>query len=585
VQQKVATMPKLWRISPYDEACVRGLSAGLRISPVLAQVLSARGFSTPERAGAFLDSKLAELRDPETLPGLPAAADRVVAAINAGRRITIYGDYDVDGVTAASLLWHCLKLAGAKVDYYVPHRLEEGYGLNCDALSKLHEVDPNSVVITVDCGIASLREAEHARQLGLELIVTDHHEMAATLPEAHEVVHPRLPGGDYPFDGLCGAGVAFKLAWGICARLGDGKRASPRMREFLLSAVGLAAIGTVGDVVPLLDENRVLVRYGLTSLKERAPIGLKALMQIAGLHEKPALDAEDIAFTLAPRINAAGRLGQARLAVELLTTDNPERAAKLAEYLEEQNRVRQTVERRIFKHAKELVEQHPEWADQPALVLADPEWHAGVIGIVASRVVEHYQKPAVMIALNAVEQMGQGSARTYADVDLFRGFSACAEHLHTFGGHQCAAGLKIATAKIDAFRDAFCRYVRDNHADAPRTEELRIDAEVRFADLTVPAVTELERLGPFGRSNPRPVLASTKVELAEPPRKMGEGERHLSLMVKHYGKKLRAVAFGKGEWADEIAAVNGPISISFAPGINRYRGYENVELKLLDWQR
>lgn len=584
MQQKVVTMAKIWRFSPYDEASVRGLSAGLRISPVLAQVLSARGYGSPERAGAFLDSKLAELRDPELLPGLSAAADRVVAAVQAGRRITIYGDYDVDGVTATSLLWHCLKLAGAKVDYYVPHRLEEGYGLNCDALTKLHEVDPQMLVITVDCGIASLREAHFARELGLELIVTDHHEMAATLPEADGIVHPRLPGGNYPFDGLCGAGVAFKLAWGICARLGDGKRASPRMREFLLSAVGLAAIGTVGDVVPLLDENRVLVRYGLTSLKERAPIGLQALMKIAGLSEKPALDAEDIAFTLAPRINAAGRLGQARLAVELLTTSDPERAAKLAEYLEEQNRVRQTVERRIFKHAKEVVEQHPDWADHPALVLAHPEWHAGVIGIVASRVVEHYQKPAVMIAINTQEQMGQGSARTFADIDLHRGFSACAEHLHTFGGHQCAAGLRISTDKIDAFRAAFCQYVRENHGGESRTQELQIDAEVRFADLTVQAVTELERLGPFGRSNPRPVLASTKVELAEPPKKMGEGERHLSLSVTHYGKKLRAIAFGKAEWADEIAAVKGPLAITYAPGINRFRGYENVELKLLDWQ-
>ncbi|HTI51298.1 MAG TPA: DHHA1 domain-containing protein, partial [Planctomycetaceae bacterium] len=338
------------------------------------------------------------------------------------------------------------------------------------------------------------------------------------------------------------------------------------------------------DVVPLLGENRVLVRFGLQSLRERSSLGLKSLLKITNLQDKPLLDAEDVAFSLAPRINAAGRLGQARLAVELLTTDNPERAGMLAAYLEEQNKARQTVERRMFKQAKELVDEHPEWKDQPALVLDCPEWHAGVIGIVASRVAEHYQKPAVLIAVNAPEQTGQGSARTFAGFDLHAGLSECSEHLTTFGGHQAAAGLRITTDRIDSFREAFCRHVAENFTVEPGDLELRIDAEVRLADLTLKAVTELDRLGPFGRSNPRPVFASSRVELTEPPRKMGEGERHLSLRVRHYGRVLRAVAFGKGEWAEKIDAVGGPISISFAPSINRFRGQENVELQLLDWK-
>lgn len=577
-------MPKTWKVSPFDEARVRSLAARLNVSPVLAQVLAARGYDCPDRAGAFLDAKLTELHDPELLPGVSAAADRIVAAVQDKRKITIYGDYDVDGVTATSLLWHCLRLVGGKVDYYIPSRLEEGYGLNCDALRRFHEDDPGMLVVTVDCGIASVREAELARELGLELIITDHHQMGATLPAAAGLVHPRLPGTDYPFGDLCGVGVAFKLAWAICARLGDGRKASPRMRDFLLSAVGLAAIGTVADVVPLLGENRVLVRYGLQSLRERSSLGLKALLTATGLGDKPVLVAEDIGFTLAPRINAAGRLGQARLAVELLTTDNLERAGMLATYLEEQNKARQTVERRMFKQAKELIEQHPEWKDQSALVLDCPEWHAGVIGIVASRVAEHYQKPAVLIAVNLQEQTGQGSARTFARFDLHAGLTACSEHLQTFGGHQAAAGLRIAAGEIEPFRDAFCRHVAEHHVVEARDFELTIDAEVRLADLTLRAVTELDRLGPFGRSNPRPVLTSSRVELAEPPRKMGEGERHLSLRLRHYGKTLRAVAFGKGEWAEKIAAVAGPISISFAPSINRFRGQENVELQLLDWR-
>ena len=579
------TMSKEWRFSPFDEALVRSLAGRLNVSPVLAQILAARGFQSPDQATAFLDSRLTELHDPELLPGVPQAADMIVAALGAGRLITIYGDYDVDGVTATSLLWHCLQLAGGKVEYYVPHRLEEGYGLNCDALSKLQERDPAMLIVTVDCGIASVKEAEFAKKLGLELIITDHHQQGPELPSADCLVHPRLPGTDYPFGDLCGVGVAFKLAWAICARLGDGKRASPRMREFLLSAVGLAAIGTVADVMPLLGENRVLVRFGLKSLSERSSPGLKALLKATGLAERSLLEADDIGYTIAPRINAAGRLGQARLAVELLTTESAERAGMLAAYLEEQNKARQTVERRMLKQAKELVAAHPEWADQAALVLEHHDWHAGVIGIVASRVAEQFQKPAVLIAIPRPDQPGQGSARTFGQLDLHASLTACAGDLLTYGGHRAAAGLRIASDRIAPFREAFCQHVGVNQRVTSEDLELRIDAEVRLADLTVRTVTEFDRLGPFGRANPRPVLASTKVELAEPPRKMGEGERHLDLRVRHYGKVMRAIAFGRGEWADEIAAVQGPISITYAANINRFRGQENVELKLLDWQR
>jgi len=577
-------MERIWRISPHDPAATQKLSGATRLAPLTAQVLYARGYETADAAQKFLDAKLTDLHPPEALPGVEEASERILAAVSANRPITIYGDYDVDGVTATSVLWHCLKLAGANVSYYVPHRLEEGYGLNCEALKSIHDDAPNSLVVTVDCGIASLKEADYARELRLELIVTDHHQFAESLPEADCLVHPRLPGGGYPFGDLCGAGVAFKLAWAICKKLGDGKNASPKMREFLLDAVGLTAIGTVADVVPLVDENRVIVRYGLQSLLDRANMGLKALMMISELDGNRLLDAEDIGFGLAPRINAAGRLGQARLAVELLTTDKPERAASLADYLNQQNEIRKTVERRMLKQAKELVAANPEWEDHPALVLADPDWHAGVIGIVAGRVASHFQKPAVMISLNKQDDIGQGSARTFAGCDLHASLSAAAEHLITFGGHQAAAGLRVAGDKIDDFRAAFCNHVAGTHEVSPQDLEIEIDAEVRLADLTHRAVTELDRLGPFGQCNPRPVLASTNVELAEPPRKMGGGERHLSVRVRQYGRVMRGVSFGNGDWADELAAVRGPISICYKPTINRFRGQENVEFHLIDWQ-
>ncbi len=577
-------MGRVWRFAPYDQAAARTLCGATQLSPLAAQVLYARGYDTADAARGFLDAKLSDLHPPEALPGVPEATERILKAIGDKRPITIYGDYDVDGVTATSLLWHCLKLAGGDVHYYVPHRLEEGYGLNCEALKSIHEDTPNSLVVTVDCGIASIKEAAYARELGLELIVTDHHQFADALPEADCLVHPRLPGTDYPFGELCGAGVAFKLAWAICKQLGDGKNASPRMREFLLDAVGLTAIGTIADVVPLVGENRVIVRYGLHSLLDRANLGLKALMQISELNNNRLLDAEDVAFGLAPRINAAGRLGQARLAVELLTTEKRERAITLADYLNQQNDIRKTVERRMLKQAKEQVAANPDWEQAPALVLADADWHAGVIGIVAGRVASHFQKPAIMISLNKQDQTGQGSARTFAGFDLYAGLTAAAEHLLTFGGHQAAAGLRIHADRLDDFRTAFCNFVASNHEVDARDLEIPIDAEVRLADLTHRAVSELDKLGPFGQGNPRPVLASTKVELVEPPRKMGGGDRHLSIRVRQYGRVMRGVSFGNGEWADELANVQGPISICYKPTINRFRGQENVEFHLIDWR-
>ena len=579
-------MHRIWRIAAHDRAYVKDLSVRLKITALVAQVLVARGHHAVESAEAYLSKKLTTLHDPETLPGVSLAADRIVAAIKSGRRITIYGDYDVDGVTSTSLLWHCLQLSGAKVDYYIPSRLEEGYGLNCDAIRQLHSEDPTRLLVSVDCGITSVAEAALANELGLELIVTDHHNFAATLPAAAVLVHPRLPGVEkaYAFGELCGVGVAFKLAWAICARMGDGKKATPRMREFLLSAIGLAAIGTIADVVPLVDENRVLVHFGLASLLDRSNPGLKELLRIAKVHDKGSLQAEDIAFAVGPRINAAGRLGQARLAVELLTTSDTERAVALATYLDGLNKDRQTVERRILKQAKELVEEHSDWGEQRALVLSHHDWHPGVIGIVATRVAEHFQRPTIMIALGGLDGFAQGSGRSFSGFNLHAGLTACKDLLESFGGHHAAAGLKIRAEKIDAFRQAFAQYVAENHLIQPGSAELAIDAEVQLSDITIRSVTELEKLGPFGAANPRPVFVASNVELADAPKKMGEGERHLSIYVNHYGTRMRGVAFGKGEWAEEIASHKGPISICFQPTINRFQGREKVEFLLIDWQ-
>ncbi|MCA9050794.1 MAG: single-stranded-DNA-specific exonuclease RecJ [Planctomycetaceae bacterium] len=576
-------MPRKWTFHPHDEAAIRRLSQQLRVTPLTAQVLIARGFSDPESARGYLQPKLVNLHEPNLLPGVSEAARRVTDAVRNQRRITIYGDYDVDGVTATAILWHCLTLAGAKVDYYIPCRLEEGYGLNEAALRQLHDEDPSRLVVSVDCGIASVAEAAVAAELGLELIVTDHHHIGGELPASAVLVHPRLPGSEYPFGELCGAGVAFKLAWAVCQLLGDGQKATPRMREYLKSAVGLAAIGTVADVVPLVDENRIIVRYGMHSLKADPSIGLQSLLKVSGLFEKPLLNAEDIAFGLAPRINAAGRLGQARLAVELLTTSNPERAVSLAAYVDELNKNRKTVERRILKEAKELVAAHPDWIDQPVLVLSHHDWHPGVIGIVASRVAETYEKPAVMISVRD-DGTGQGSARSFAGFDMYAGLEACREVLLSFGGHRAAAGLRVDTKRIDELRTTINNWASVRFSPTDDDTALRVDAEVHLSEVTARAVRELEHLGPFGEANPKPRFAATRVDLAEPPRTMGDGDRHLQLRIRQHRTRLRAIAFGRGEWAQEIAAATGPLSISFAPQINSFNGYERVELQLHDWK-
>jgi single-stranded-DNA-specific exonuclease len=577
-------MVKRWRIHPHDADRVAQMERAARVPPIVAQLLICRGVYDPTAARDFLDAKLTGLRDPAELPGAADAAERLHAAIQAGRRIVIYGDYDADGMTATGLLYSCLRLLGANVGYHVPNRLDDGYGLNHEALRTLASQNA-SLVITVDCGIASIDQAETARELGIELIVTDHHEFAERLPRAAAIVHPRLPGHSYPFGGLCGAGVAFKLAWALCQRASQAKKVSEAMRNYLLTAVGLAALGTVADVVPLLDENRILVRHGLSSLKDRPVLGLAALMKVTQLDQKPQLSSEDIAFTLAPRLNAAGRLGQAQLGVELLTTESPQRAAALAEYIHELNSSRDSLERSIYLAAAKQLKEDFDPESDPALVLAGRGWHAGVIGIVAGRLAEKYHRPVVLIALDQLGvKVGCGSARSACGLNLHEALAACTHHLVSHGGHAAAAGLKIEESNVEAFRADFCEYAASETTAADRVAELKIDVEAPLSQLTLKTVQQIEQLSPFGQSNPRPLLCSTGVELTEPPRRMGSSQRHLSLKLRQHGVTLRAVAFGQGDWADELAQLDGPIDIAYRPVINDYRGRQSVELHLVDWR-
>ena len=577
-------MPKRWHVRPHDAAAVAALERAAGVPSIVAALLVGRGVSQPAAVKSFLAGGLTDLRDPETLPGVPEAADRILAAVRAGRQIVVYGDYDADGMTATAILVGCLEALDAKPRWYVPNRFEEGYGLNGEALERLAAEGAN-LVVTVDCGIASVAEAARARELGLELIVTDHHSFADTLPAADVLVHPRLPGTAYPFGELCGAGVAFKLAWAIATRATGSKQVTPRLREMLLRSVGLATLGTVADVVPLLDENRIIVRRGLECLRARGGPGLTKLLELAALHEKSSLEAEDVAFRLAPRLNAAGRFGEAAKGIELLTTSDVARAESLATYIHELNARRETEERSILLAAtKQALEQFDPEADA-ALVLADRGWNAGIVGIVAGRLAERFHRPVVVIAQGAhAGVVASGSVRSVPGFDVHAALSACRDLLVTCGGHAAAAGLRVDEDRIAGFRAAFVAEVAARMPPELRRAQLTLDGETTLAGLSLHAVEQIEQLAPFGQGNRRPVLCASGVSLAEPPRAIGGGGRHISMRLGQHGATIRGVAFGGAEWLPHLPAPGVPFHVAFKPKINEFKGRRTAELEVIDWR-
>ncbi|MFO0949317.1 MAG: single-stranded-DNA-specific exonuclease RecJ [Planctomycetota bacterium] len=577
-------MARRWILSPRNPELAMRLAEGLNVHPVVGELLINRGVASIEAGRRFLNRKLVDLHDPVLHPGITEAADLIHEAIGQQKNICIYGDYDVDGMCATAILLECLRLGGTKPRFYVPDRLEEGYGLNSDALARLKD-EGIDLVITVDCGVSSWEEANFARQIGLTLIVTDHHEYSELGPApADVVVHPRLPGSQYPFGGLCGTGVAYKLAWELARRFSGGSKTTDLFQKFLLDATSLAAVGTVCDVVPLNDENRVLVHHGLRSLKAEPPMGLACLMELAGMASKAKLDSGDLGFVIGPRLNACGRLGQARLGVELLTTKDKMRAWELARYLEEENKKRQSVERKIFTEARELAEKQYDIDDKdacPVLVLASENWHPGVIGIVASRMVERYHRPCLMIALGDGE--GAGSGRSVPGFHLQQALAACGEHLIKSGGHAMAAGLRVRRDSLDRFRESFEELARGQLAAEDLAGEIQVDVEVPLHVLNPSLLAKLEVMQPFGLTNPSPTMLATNLNVVGEPRKVGGGERHLMFRVAQGGKSMKAIAFGLAERAEELMSQEGKCCVVFRPIISEYRGYPEVELQVKDF--
>jgi single-stranded-DNA-specific exonuclease len=520
------------------------------------------------------------------MPNLDRAAERILAAAKAGEPLVIYGDYDVDGITATSILFHTLKALypEARVSSYVPHRLEEGYGLNTEAVKEL-AAQGAKLIVSVDCGVTAVEPAAAARAAGVDLIITDHHNLpTGALPDAFAIIHPRLPGSEYPFGDLCGAGVAFKLAWRLCTMACGSERVSEPLRALLLELLALTSLGVIADIVPLKGENRVIAHAGLRRIKHSKIEGLRALVEASGL-AGDNVGEEDVGFRMGPRLNACGRMGHAREAVELLTTATGARATAIAEQLTSLNDQRRATELAIFKQAVEMAEAAGMTAPgRRAIVLAHADWHAGVVGIVCSRLVERYGRPAILMCDK--DGVCHGSGRSIDGFNLHAGLETCHEFLTSFGGHDMAAGLKMESGRLAEFVEAFTAGANAAIDVESLTPTIGYDTDAQIDELTVPVVQQLACLSPFGRDNPPVRLRLGAVRVAMRPQTMGNGNKHVALQVgstspHSSGRVLRLVAWN---WAERIEhlPVGRTIDALIAPKISEWQGRVKVEAELLD---
>jgi single-stranded-DNA-specific exonuclease len=565
-----------WRIAePTEGAAAPGLEG------LTAKVLAARGLTGGD-AAAFLEPRLTELHDPSLMPGLDRACERLLDALRSRERVVIYGDYDVDGVSSTAILFHTMRALEpeAPIGWYIPHRLDEGYGLNREALHQIAR-DGARVVVSVDCGVTAVEQAGAAREAGLDLIITDHHNPPAdgSLPEAYALVHPRLPGSRYPFGELAGAGVAFKLAWRLATMHAGSERVGETMRTHLIDMLAFAALGTVADIVPLEGENRAIAKFGLARLPSCPNPGVRALIEASGL-DGDRIGAEKVGFVLGPRLNACGRMGHAREAVELLTTDDPAEAARIARGLTDLNDKRRAEERRIVDEAIAMAEAAGMSApDRRAVVLAHESWHPGVIGIVCSRLVDRLHRPVILMQDQGEECVG--SCRSIEGFPIADALHACREHLTGYGGHDMAAGVRLSRERLGAFVEAFTAHANGAIGESMLTPERRADCEASLGELTPVAVRQLEHLAPFGRRNPRPCVVLRGLRLATDAAPMGQRGTHLAMTAGDGGVALRFVGWGWGERRAALRA-GATVDLLVEPKINEWRGRVTVEPTLID---
>ncbi|AHV98522.1 single-stranded-DNA-specific exonuclease RecJ [Paenibacillus sabinae] len=556
-----------WQSPAADPVQSRELVRRLSVSPLVASLLVARGMNDPEKAHSFIEGAMEEDHDPFLLKGMKEAVPRIQKAIEEEEHILVYGDYDADGVSSTSLMIHLLRHLGASFDIYIPHRSNEGYGLHNHALDWALQQGV-SLVITVDTGISACSQIAYANELGMDVIVTDHHEPPDVLPSAYALINPKLPGCPYPFKGLAGVGVAYKLAQALL----DGQ-----VPEEWLE---IAAIGTVADLMPLLDENRAIVRRGLASMRRSKYPGIRALLEVSAVRVE-RVDAVNVAFGLAPRINASGRLDHAGRAVSLLTTEDPAEAERLAEELDLLNKERQMVVDRIVSEAIARLEDRLKDGKLPSIiVLAGEGWNVGVVGIVASKVLERYYRPVIILDINPETGNCKGSARSIPGLDIYAALSSCADMMDHFGGHPAAAGMSLHRDKLDAFAAALEEFASSVLTEEDFVPVVTADGEYTLPDLSLRAAEELELLAPFGMANPLPKFIVRGAVVKE-TRTMGQGNRHLKLVLQQEGVTVEAVAFGKGELAELLPPGTG-VDVLAELSINEWNGSRKAQLMLQD---
>jgi single-stranded-DNA-specific exonuclease len=561
-----------WKITEHsDEKAILALSDSLNVSNILASLLIQRGITNYFEAKKYFRPSLDALYDPNLMGGMEKASRRVISAITGNEKIIIYGDYDVDGTCSAAILYLFLKELGAKVETYIPNRLTEGYGISIQSIDGFKERGIN-LMISVDCGITAVEEVDYANKLGIDTIICDHHQPKEILPEAHALLDPLTPGCPYPFKYLSGAGVAFKLALAVAARVGK--------KNLPFKYLDLVALAGAADIVPLVDENRILVKEGLDLINRSPRPGIYALMKAAKL-EPGHLSAGQVVFSIAPRINAVGRLGDANRAVDLFTTNDPAKGVELAQVLEDENAQRRKIDEVTFTHAMELVEESFDLDRDMGIVLHDDNWHPGVIGIVASRLVEKFHRPAVM--LSTIDGVAKGSARSANGFNIYEALQHCDDLLLQFGGHEAAAGLALELQNIPEFRRRFNEILRTqiNHEDI-KVPEILIDSKIHFSDITPKFLRILDQFAPFGPGNMRPVFMSEHVKMVYPPRIVGTN--HLVTTLKQSGseKVFDAIGFNLGSYVNQIDRDKNYLDIVFTIETLTKEGKSFPQIRLKD---
>ena len=565
---------KQWRFRNADIDSSLALASEAGVSPFAAQLLINRDIKTAAEARAYLYPTFDELHSPFKLADMDKAVERIHTAISRGEKICVYGDYDIDGTTATALLLHTFREMDVPADYYIPSRFDEGYGLSEGTIRKIHKDNKAQLIITVDCGINSVKEVALANQLGIDVIITDHHQPEAEQPAAYALISPKVPGNAYPYTELAGVGLAFKLAQGLIDN-----------RVFLESLLDLVALGTVGDMASLTGENRILSRLGLAELDKRERPGIHALCEAAGHKMDTPLDGYAISFKLGPRINAAGRMATAHKVVELLTTDAEDVATRIASELNQTNRDRQDLEKHIQDQAVEIIEK--EVADDAVgVVVASDKWDEkaqGVVGIVAGRLKETYYKPVIVLAINGDKATGSG--RCIEGMNLANSLVACTALLVKHGGHAAAAGLTIETRNIPKFKDAFNTYAAEQLTAEMLQPKLDLEFETHLSLLTLDTLKELEKFEPFGQKNPTPLFGKRRVKVVDgTPRTMGQDGSHLKMFVSDGGVKRAALAWGEGDKLVTFKRPNVSLDVAFSPQINEWQGTQSVQLILRDWE-